>query len=115
MELTKNILEVLVGLACEDSSVTEVLPPSSGLVVAVVVAGAEEAWRIDATTPAICCTASGDKALAEAEVLGDDTESGGMDDPAPIVEVAGGLRGGVSPSAIRDERVENSDKFRLRE
>ena len=84
---------MLACLACDDASVTEVPLPSSGLVVAVMVALAEEARRIEATTPAICCTASGDKALMEAEVLGDDTEIGEIDDPAPIVEVTGEFRG----------------------
>ena len=100
-----NLPEELVGLICDDPSVTVEVPPlSSGLVVA----GADEARSIDATTPAICCTVSGDKALAGAEVLGDDTETDGMDDPAPIVEVVGGLREDVSSSAIGDKLIGNS-------
>ena len=64
MELTENLPKVLVGLTCDDEiegpgppSVMEVLLMSSGLVVTV----ADGARKIDATTPAICCTASGDK------------------------------------------------------
>ena len=64
-----------------------VLPLSSGLVVTV----ADGVWRIDATTPAICCTASGDKPPMGDKVVGTDTEMGGMNDSDTNgAEVAGG-------------------------
>ena len=82
MELTENLPKVLVGFACDDEtegpgppSVMEV-PPLNGLVVTV----ADGAQRIDATTPAICCTASGDKPPVRDEVVGADTEMGEMND-----------------------------------
>ena len=94
MELTENLPKVLVGLACDDEtegpgppSVMEVSPLSSGLVVTV----ADGAQRIDATTPTICCTASGDRPPMRDEVMDADTEMGGMngsDTTGP--EVAGG-------------------------
>ena len=94
MELTENLPEVLAGLACDDEtegpgppSMTEVPPLISGLVVTV----ADGARRIDATTPAICCTASGDKPPVGDEVVGADTEEGGMNDSDTIgAKVAGG-------------------------
>ena len=86
---------MLAGLACDNEtegpgppSVMEEVPPlSSGLVVTVV----EGTWRIDATTPAICCTASGDKPPVGDEVVGADTEMGKMNDSDTTgAEVAGG-------------------------
>ena len=84
---------MLVGLTCDDEtegpgppSMMEVLLLSSGLVVTV----ADGAWRIDATTPAICCTASGDKPPVRDEVVGTDTEMGRMNDSDTTgTEVAG--------------------------
>ena len=82
---------MLAGLACDDEtegpgppSVTEVPLLSSGLVT-------DGARRIDATTPAICCTASGDKPPVGDEVVGSDTEMGEMNDSDTTgAEVAGG-------------------------
>ena len=83
MELTENLPEVLVVLICDDEtegpgppSVMEVLLLSSGLVVTVT----DRARRIDAMTPVICCTASGDKPPVGDEVVGADMEMGGMND-----------------------------------
>ena len=95
MELTENLPEVLAGLACDDEtegpgppSVTEVPPLSSGSVVVTVADGAR---RIDATTPAICCTASGDKPPVGDKVVDADTEVGGMNNSDTIgAEVTGG-------------------------
>ena len=85
---------MLAGLAYDDEtecpgppSVTEVPPLCSGLVVTV----ADGARRIDATTPAICCTASGDKPPMGDEVVGADMEMGEMNDSDTTgAEVAGG-------------------------
>ena len=81
MELTENLLEVLVGLTCDDEtegpgppSMIEVSPLSIGLVVTV----AEGTRRIDTTTPAICCTVSGDEPPVRDKVLGANKEMGGI-------------------------------------
>ena len=83
MELMENLAKVLVGLTCDNEtkgpwppSVTEVPLLSSGLLVTV----ADGARRINATTPVICCTASGNKPPLGGEVVGADTEMGGMND-----------------------------------
>ena len=85
---------MFVGLACDDEtegpeplSMTEVLPLSSGLVVTV----AGRAWRIDTTTPAICCTASDDKPPVGYEFVGADTQMNRMNEMDTTgTEVAGG-------------------------
>lgn len=52
---------------------------------------ADGAWRIDATTPAICYIASGNKLPMVDKIVGANTEMGGMNDPdTTSAEVARG-------------------------
>ena len=94
MELIENLPEVLIGLGCDDEtdgpgspSVMEVLLLSSELVVTM----ADGARKIRATTPEVCCTASGNKPPMKDEVEGADMEMGGMNDlDTTGAEVTGG-------------------------
>ena len=94
MELIENLPEVLVGLGCDDEidgpespSVMEVLLLSSELVVTM----ADGARKTGATTPEVCCTASGNKPPMKDEVEGADMEMGGMNDlDTTGAEVTGG-------------------------
>ena len=81
MELTEDLSEVLVGLKHDDEtdgprspSVMEVPLLNSGLVVTI----ADGAWRIDATTPVICCTTTGNKPLVKNKLVHVDMEMSGM-------------------------------------